>query len=45
MQSKEKVVASGASREVIDSALVLFDDPSVWLHDPAMVGVAAQLQE
>lgn len=45
MQSKEKVVASGASREVIDSALVLLDDPAVWLHGPAMVGVAAQLQE
>jgi len=44
MQSKDKVVASGASRDVIDSALVLFDDPTVWLHGPAMVGVSAQAQ-
>jgi len=41
MQSMDKVVASGGSREVIDSALVLFDDPTVWLYGPAMVGVAA----
>jgi SAM-dependent methyltransferase len=44
MQSIDKVIASGASRDVIDSALELLDDQTVWLHGPAMVGVAGQVQ-
>jgi ubiquinone/menaquinone biosynthesis C-methylase UbiE len=43
MQSMDKVVASGASRDVIDSAIRLLDDPSVWLYGPAMVGVAGRV--
>ena len=45
IQSIDRVVASGASRDVIDSALALLDDASVWLHGPAMVSVAAQMQD